>query len=162
MEKEIVIAGGCFWGVEKYFSLVKGVTKTTVGYANGKIVNPKYEDLKKGIDNSSEAVKICYNEEISLLELLKLFLLVIDPYSLNKQGEDIGEQYRTGVYYINNEDEAIIKDYFNKVLNKDYKIEVLPLKSFYLAEEYHQKYLDKNPSGYCHINMARLPSEYRK
>ena len=162
MEKEIILAGGCFWGVEKYFSLVKGVVNTKVGYANGNLINPKYEDLKSGLDSSSEEVRIIYNDDISLIELLKLYLIIVDPYSLNKQGEDEGIQYRTGIYYTNPSDEAIIKEYLKKNLKDNYKIEVLPLNSFYDAETYHQKYLEKNPGGYCHINMNKLPNEYKK
>lgn len=161
--KTIYFAGGCFWGVEKYFSLVKGVISTKVGYANGTKDNPRYEDLKSHLDNASETVEIKYDENvISLDKLLELLLRVIDPYSINKQGEDEGEQYRTGVYYLNKEEESFIKQYFNKYLNKDYKIEVLPLSKFFLAEEYHQEYLNKNPNGYCHINMAKLKPNERK
>ena len=161
--KTIYLAGGCFWGVEKYFSLAKGIVSTEVGYANGTLLNPKYEDLKSGRDDASETVKIDYDENIiSLEKILELFLRVVDPYSINKQGEDEGLQYRSGVYFINPSDEKIIKDYFLKKLNQDYKIEVLPLNRFYSAEEYHQDYLDKNPNGYCHINMAKLKPEERK
>ena len=161
--KIIYFAGGCFWGVEKYFSMARGVLDTKVGYANGTLPNPTYEDLKHGKDNASETVMIMYDEnQVSLEKLLELYLRVVDPYSINKQGEDIGIQYRTGVYYIDMNDAPIIKNYFKKELKEDYKIEVLPLKSFYLAEEYHQDYLDKNPQGYCHINMAKLKPEERK
>lgn len=161
--KTIYFAGGCFWGVEKYFSMAKGVIETKVGYANGKLNNPSYEDLKSGRDNASETVEIKYDENIvSLNKLLELLLRVIDPYSVNKQGEDEGVQYRTGVYFVNKEDEKLIKDYFSKRLNNDYKVEVLPLQKFFLAEEYHQDYLNKNPNGYCHINMAKLKLEERK
>ena len=86
----------------------------------------------------------------------------MDPYSKNKQGGDEGIQYRTGVYYLNKEEEVIIKNYFSSVNLKNYMIEVLPLKKFYPAEEYHQKYLEKNPTGYCHINMAKLKDDERK
>lgn len=100
--KTIYFAGGCFWGVEKYFSMAKGVIETKVGYANGKLNNPSYEDLKSGRDNASETVEIKYDENIvSLNKLLELLLRVIDPYSVNKQGEDEGVQYRTGVYFVN-------------------------------------------------------------
>lgn len=161
--KIIYFAGGCFWGVEKYFSMARGVLDTKVGYANGTLPNPTYEDLKYGKDNASETVMIMYDEnQVSLEKLLELYLRVVDPYSINKQGEDEGIQYRTGVYYIDMNDAPIIKNYFKKELKEDYKIEVLPLKSFYLAEEYHQDYLDKNPQGYCHINMAKLKPEERK
>ena len=161
--KTIYFAGGCFWGVQKYFSLVKGVLETEVGYANGTKDNPSYQDLKKGYDDASETVKIIYDENIvSLEKLLELLLRVINPYSVNKQGEDEGVQYRTGVYFINPEDELIVKQYFKKHLNDDYKIEILPLKKYFLAEEYHQDYLNKNPTGYCHINMAKLNPDERK
>lgn len=161
--KTIYFAGGCFWGVEKYFSLVKGVESTRVGYANGKLDNPSYEDLKNGLDTASETVKIDYDESIiSLEKLLELYLRVVDPYSLNKQGEDEGLQYRTGVYYLDSKDEQIIRNYFSSHLDNNFKIEILPLAKFFLAEEYHQDYLHKNPNGYCHINMAKLKKEEMK
>lgn len=161
--KTIYLAGGCFWGVEHFFSLAKGIINTEVGYANGTLDNPKYEDLKHGLDDASETVKIDYDENIiSLEKILELYLRVVDPYSVNKQGEDEGVQYRTGVYYQNDIDKETIKKYFAKVLQKDYKIEVTQLNKFYTAEEYHQDYLDKNPQGYCHINMAKLKPEERK
>ena len=153
----IYLAGGCFWGVEKYLSLAKGVISTTVGYANGTKENPSYLDLKTGQDDASETVKIDYDEDIiSLEKLLELYLRVIDPFSLNKQGEDEGIQYRTGIYYLDLTEKRRIISYFAKVGLVNHKIEILPLKKFFSAEEYHQKYLDKNPSGYCHINMAVL------
>ena len=161
--KTIYFAGGCFWGVEKYFSLAKGVFATAVGYANGTKDNPSYLDLKSGLDDASETVKIEYDENIvSLEKLLELFLRVIDPFSLNKQGEDEGVQYRSGIYYVDSGDKLIVENYFKSIGLTNYKIEVLPLKKFFLAEEYHQKYLDKNPGGYCHINMAKLREDERK
>lgn len=161
--KKIYFAGGCFWGVEHFFSMVKGVEQTKVGYANGVLDNPTYLDLKSGRDSASETVEIIYDESlISLNKLLELLLRVIDPYSMNKQGEDEGIQYRTGVYYLDKNEEKEIKEYFSKHLNPNYKIEILPLNKFYLAEEYHQDYLNKNPNGYCHINMAQLKPEERK
>ncbi len=161
--KTIYLAGGCFWGVEKYFSMAKGVISTKVGYANGSIKNPSYEDLKKGRDDASETVKIEFDETVvSLEKLLEYYLRVVDPYSLNKQGEDEGIQYRTGIYFEDESDEEIIKNYFASVLEDDYLIEVLPLRSFYDAEEYHQKYLDKNPDGYCHIRLNFLREDERK
>ena len=161
--KTIYLAGGCFWGVEHFFSLAKGIINTEVGYANGTLDNPKYEDLKHGLDDASETVKIDYDENvISLEKILELYLRVVDPYSVNKQGEDEGMQYRTGVYYQNDSDKEAIKKYFDNVLEKDYKIEVVKLNKFFTAEEYHQDYLNKNPQGYCHINMAKLKPEERK
>ena len=161
--KTIYLAGGCFWGVEHFFSLAKGVINTEVGYANGTLDNPKYEDLKHGLDDASETVKVDYDENvISLKKILELYLRVVDPYSVNKQGEDEGVQYRTGIYYQNDTDKQIVKEYFARVLEKDYKIEVVRLNKFLPAEEYHQDYLNKNPQGYCHINMAKLKPEERK
>ena len=161
--KTIYLAGGCFWGVEHYFSLAKGIIETEVGYANGTKDHPRYEDLKHGLDDASETVKIIYDEKlISLEKILELYLRVVDPYSINKQGEDEGVQYRTGIYYIDDSDETIIKNYFARVLKPDYKIEVKSLNKFFKAEEYHQDYLNKNPTGYCHINMAKLKPEERK
>ena len=161
--KTIYLAGGCFWGVEHFFSLAKGIINTEVGYANGTLDNPKYEDLKHGLDDASETVKVDYDEKvISLEKILELYLRVVDPYSVNKQGEDEGVQYRTGIYYQNDTDKQIIKDYFARTLEKDYKIEVVRLNKFFSAEEYHQDYLNKNPQGYCHINMAKLKPEERK
>ena len=161
--KEIYFAGGCFWGVEKYFSMAKGVINTVVGYANGTKDNPSYLDLKHGLDDASETVKIDYDEQvISLEKLLELYLRVVDPYSLNKQGEDEGIQYRTGIYYLSNDDKQIVGSYFQSIGLVNHRIEILPLKKFFSAEEYHQKYLDKNPNGYCHINMAKLKDDERK
>ena len=163
MNKKIYFAGGCFWGVEKYFSMAKGVVDTKVGYANGTMNNPRYEDLKYGLDDASETVEIFYDDStISLEKLLELLLRVINPYSINKQGEDEGIQYRTGVYFLNKDDEQIIKNYLATHIEGKYAIEVLPLKTFFLAEDYHQDYLNKNPNGYCHINMAKLKPEERK
>ena len=161
--KTIYLAGGCFWGVEHFFSLAKGIINTEVGYANGTLDNPKYEDLKHGLDNASETVKVDYDENIiSLEKILELYLRVVDPYSVNKQGEDEGVQYRTGIYYQDDTDKQIIKDYLAHTLQKDYKIEVVRLNKFFTAEEYHQDYLNKNPQGYCHINMTKLKPEERK
>ena len=161
--KTIYFAGGCFWGVEKYFSMAKGVISTEVGYANGTKDNPSYLDLKHGLDDASETVKIEYDESVvSLEKLLELYLRVVDPFSINKQGEDEGIQYRTGIYYLNMEDKDIVEAYFKSIGLVNHKIEILSLKKFFSAEEYHQKYLDKNPTGYCHINMAKLRDEERK
>lgn len=160
--KTIYLAGGCFWGVEHFFSLAKGIVETEVGYANGTLDNPKYEDLKHGLDDASETVRVVYDESvISLEKILELYLRIVDPYSINKQGEDVGIQYRTGIYYVDNEYD-FIKNYLDKNLNKDYKIEIKKLNKFFKAEEYHQDYLNKNPQGYCHINMAKLKPEERK
>lgn len=161
--KTIYLAGGCFWGMERYFSSVKGVTSTLVGYANGTIDNPSYLDLKSGRDNAAETLKIEFDENLIFLEkILELFLRVVDPFSINKQGEDEGLQYRSGIYYLDESDKKRIIEYFDSVNLKDYAIEIIPLNKFYKAEEYHQNYLLKNPNGYCHINLASLRDDEKK
>ena len=158
--KEIYLAGGCFWGTEKYLSLIKGIVATEVGYANGNTNNPTYEEVCYEGTGHVETVKVMYNpEELSLAFLLKLFYEAIDPVAKNRQGNDIGTQYRTGVYYIDEQDRGTILASLDE-LQKSYKnplaIEVMQLLNYYSAEEYHQKYLDKNPQGYCHINEERF------
>ena len=163
MKKIIYLAGGCFWGVEAYYQMLKGITSTTVGYANGNIANPTYEELLKGVATHAETVKIEYDTNIIILEeILEHFLRFVNPYSINRQGYDIGIQYRSGVYFEDINDELVIRNYFDKVLDKSYKIEVLPLINYYLAEEYHQNYLIKNPNGYCHVNLNLLKKSERK
>ncbi len=153
--KRIYFAGGCFWGTEHFMKMIEGVLDTTVGYANGNTENPTYEEVCKDNTGFAEAVEVTYNpERITLSELIRLFFKTIDPTSLNRQGGDIGEQYRSGIYYIEEDDESVIQEELNK-LRKKYKkaivTEALPLKNFYRAENYHQDYLYKYPNGYCHI-----------
>lgn len=154
MEK-IYLAGGCFWGLQKFMDQFDGIVQTTVGYANGKTENPTYEDVKSQSSDHSETVEVIYNPSvITLREILEKFYLVIDPTSLNKQGEDEGRSYRTGIYYVTAEDLTVINDVTSSEQAKHDKkivVEIEPLKNFYPAEEYHQKYLEKNPGGYCHI-----------
>lgn len=156
--KELVLGGGCFWGVEEYMSRIPGVVDTKVGYANGALKNPTYEEVCTGETGHVEACYVKYEEnEISLSGLLDKFWEVIDPTLKDRQGNDIGSQYRTGIYYIDRGDFSIIKDSFNMVQKKYKKpilTEVEPLTSFYDAEEYHQDYLKKNPHGYCHIKLS--------
>lgn len=155
MSSEIYLAGGCFWGMEKYLSLIEGVESTQVGYANGNKLFPTYEEVCNN-SGHAETVKVVYNpEEITLKELLNLYFEAIDPTSLNKQGGDTGIQYRTGIYYIDENDLPVIKqaiDELQKKYDKPVVIEVEPLRNYSPAEEYHQKYLEKNPGGYCHIS----------
>ena len=150
----IYLAGGCFWGVQKYFDQFDGVLATEVGYANGPEEAPSYRDVCNS-SGHAETVKIEYDPEvISLKELLDYYFMVIDPLSINRQGNDRGIQYRTGIYYT---DESQLPEI--KTVNREQEekmgaklaVEMEPLKNFYTAEEYHQKYLDKNPGGYCHI-----------
>ncbi|MFL0267432.1 peptide-methionine (S)-S-oxide reductase MsrA [Candidatus Clostridium radicumherbarum] len=153
--KEIVLAGGCFWGIEEFLSRIEGVLETEVGYANGRTPNPSYEDVCYKNTGYAEACYIRYDEkELKLEKLLEKFWSVIDPTTLNRQGPDLGSQYRTGIYYIDELDkESTIKSKEKEQLKYDKKIvtEIKPLENFYKAEEYHQKYLKKNPGGYCHI-----------
>lgn len=158
--KVIYLAGGCFWGVQKFFDQFVGVIKTTVGYANGKTENPVYKDVKAGISRHAETLKIEYDENIiSLRQLLDYYYMIIDPISLNKQGEDEGISYRTGIYYVDDSDLATINEVTSKIQAKyedKLAVEIKPLDNFYEGEEYHQKYLDKNPNGYCHIGKNLL------
>jgi len=155
--KEIVLAGGCFWGVEEFMSRIEGVVETKVGYANGTVAHPSYEDVCTGTTGHAEACYVKYDEnKISLKELLDKFWSVIDPTLLNRQGEDVGSQYRTGIYYIYDEDLEIIEESLKREqakYDKPIVTEIEPLTCFYYAEEYHQRYLKKNPDGYCHIKL---------
>ena len=156
--KEIYVAGGCFWGTEHYLKQIEGVTATEVGYANGIIKNPTYEDVCTDKTQFAEAVHITYDPKVISLDfLLGLYFKSIDPTSINKQGNDRGSQYRTGVYYTDPADLPTIKKVFEeeqKQIHGKIAVEVKPLKNFYTAEEYHQDYLDKHPTGYCHLPAA--------
>lgn len=158
--KEIYLAGGCFWGIDKYMSVIKGVVETESGYANGHTEDPTYREVCTGKTGHTETVKVVYDATVTGLDvLLPLFYAAIDPTAINRQGGDIGSQYRTGVYYVDSDNKEII-DSSILTLAKQYKkpiaVEVLPLKNYYPAEEYHQKYLDKNPNGYCHISKEKI------
>lgn len=159
LEKEIFLSGGCFWGVEAFFKKITGVSKTTCGYANGQGINPSYEDVCKGDQSFVECVHLVYDADIlSLNKVLKAFFMIIDPTSVNKQGGDVGIQYRTGIYTVNHDDISEIKAFVDEIRkNYQYPIvtEILPLANFYPAEDYHQDYLDKNPQGYCHVNLSK-------
>jgi len=161
----IYLAGGCFWGVEAYYQQLKGVIETEVGYANGDSENPSYEDLVYHRANHAETVKVVFDDRIiPLVKILEHFLRIVDPYSLNRQGNDIGIQYRSGVYYVNDSDKDVIKQYFDSqnCSSQPFAIEVIKLKNFYKAEDYHQDYLIKNPYGYCHVDMRKIKKEERK
>ena len=153
--KTIYFAGGCFWGTEHYFKMIKGVVGTTVGYANSIMENPSYKDVCSGDTLAAETVKVDYDPSLVSLEFLtRMFFHAIDPTSLNRQGNDIGTQYRTGIYYTDNEDLAEIYKVFEEqrsMTKGEIVVEVKALQNFYAAEEYHQDYLDKNPDGYCHL-----------
>lgn len=168
--KQIWLAGGCFWGVEAYFTRVYGVADAASGYANGRTQSPTYEDVGSG-SGHAETVRVTYDpDRVSLERLLKLYFKIIDPTSLNKQGNDRGLQYRTGIYFQDDADqqtaEAVVKSvqagYRTPIVT-----ELKPLANFSLAEDYHQDYLEKHPDGYCHtdfssLNNVTLPPERRK
>ncbi len=155
--KKIYLAGGCFWGVEEYFSRIDGVTNTTVGYANSNTTNPTYKDICEHKVLAIETVLVEFDETKASLDLLlDKYFAIIDPTSIDKQGEDEGYQYKTGIYYQNEEFLPIILSKINEEQNKyTNKIvtEVKQLENFFDAEEYHQDYLKKNPTGYCHIKL---------
>lgn len=158
--KEIVLAAGCFWGVEAYFSKVKGVVETEVGYANGNTENPTYDEVCHMNTGHAEACYIKFDDnQISLGELLKKYWKIVDPTVIDRQGPDVGAQYRTGIYYMDNADVSIIKESVSEE-QKSYKNEIVtevkPLENYYKAEEVHQKYLEKNPRGYCHIDLSQV------
>lgn len=156
--KTIYLAGGCFWGVEAYFARIEGVIATQTGYANSHIDSPSYEAVCTGQTHAVEAIKLDYDpSKITLPELLQYYFRIIDPTSLNQQGHDKGTQYRVGVYYTDADDHAVIAIALGeeaKRYDKPLVVENQPLDNFYPAEDYHQKYLDKNPTGYCHVNLA--------
>lgn len=167
---EIYLAGGCFWGLEEYFSRIEGVKKTTVGYANGQVESTNYQLIHQ--TDHAETVHLIYDEKrVSLREILLYYFRVIDPLSVNKQGNDVGRQYRTGVYYTDEGDKAVIEQVFaeqEKQLGRKIAVELEPLRHYVLAEDYHQDYLKKNPGGYCHINVNDAyqplvdPGQYEK
>lgn len=160
--KTIYLAGGCFWGLQKFFDQFDGVASTEVGYANGPDKKPSYQEVCAS-SGHAETVRIDYDEQkISLEKLLEYYFMVIDPPSVNRQGNDTGIQYRTGIFYTDEEQLPAITASFDREKKKaGAKLAVLvePLKNFYSAEEYHQKYLDKNPGGYCHIPRSYFSLE---
>ncbi len=164
--KRIILAGGCFWGVEAYFKLLKGVLRTKVGYANGNFENPTYEDLIRHKATHAEAVAITYEETVIKLEtLLEHLFRFIDPTSVDKQGNDLGHQYRSGIYYRDDKDLEVINAFLESkkpLYKKPLAIEVERELQFFDAETYHQDYLDKNPHGYCHVNLNLVRPEEKK
>lgn len=157
---EIYLAGGCFWGLQKFIDQFEGVMETEVGYANGPETSPSYEDVCRS-SGHAETVRVEFDEEkLPLEKLLDFYFMVIDPVSVNRQGHDTGIQYRTGIYYTDPEQLDVIRKVYDEQEAKagqPLAVELEPLKYFFSAEEYHQKYLEKNPGGYCHI-----PAEFYK
>ena len=164
-QKEIYLAGGCFWGTELYTSLVYGVVSAESGYANGATSHPSYREVCSG-SSHAETVHIVYDPaKVSLDQLLLAFYDSIDPTVKDRQGNDIGRQYRSGIYYVPNADgsesadAAVIRsslDALQQRIGKPVAIEMGPIVNFYRAEDDHQEYLVKNPNGYCHISPALI------
>ena len=152
--KTIFLAGGCFWGMQKFLDQFEGVTFTEVGYANGPDEAPSYREVCEN-SGHAETVRVDYDETaLSLPELLRFYFMVIDPTSVNRQGMDAGIQYRTGIYYTDESQLDAICAVCTEVeakVGQPLAVEVKPLENYFPAELYHQKYLDKNPGGYCHI-----------
>ena len=157
MLKDIYLAGGCIWGAEHFFKQIEGVAFTEVGFANGNTPDPTYKEVYTDTTGYAETVHIRYdNEKVGLKFLLRMFFKAIDPTSLNKQGEDEGTRYRTGIYYVDPADLPAIRTVFDEVqrtLAAPVVVEVELLRNFFRAEDYHQDYLDKNPDGYCHLPL---------
>ena len=155
----IYLAGGCFWGIEAYFQRINGVIHTTVGYANGTTEHPSYEDVVHRNTGHAETVCITYNsDQLTLADLLQYYFRIIDPTSLNRQGNDCGTQYRTGIYYTDPADKAVIDQALadeQRKYTQKLAVESGPLQQFFEAEDYHQDYLHKNPNGYCHIDVRQ-------
>ena len=156
----IYLAGGCFWGTQHYMSLLYGVIDTEVGYANGNVANPTYQQVYTDQTGHVECVKVTYdNNIISLKTLCRLFFKSIDPLLKNRQGDDCGTRYRTGIYWVHESDKPVINEVFQEVQSKydvPLAVEILPLDSFYTGEDYHQDYLIKNPDGYCHLPLSLM------
>lgn len=154
--KTIYFAGGCFWGTEHFFKQISGVVATTAGYANSRVPDPSYKDVCTGTTMAAEAVEVRYDpSRVGLRTLIAMYFLTIDPLSVNRQGNDIGTQYRTGIYYTDERQRHVAEEAVKSLsdsLRQQVAVEVMPLLNFYPAEEYHQDYLEKTPGGYCHIN----------
>lgn len=159
--KEIYLAGGCFWGVQAYFDRMLGVVYTNVGYANGESDETDYYSIDE--TGHAETIYVVYDPEVlSLKELLGYYYGIIEPTVLNRQGNDVGIQYRTGIYYADEADLETIQMATSEEQMKHPEpivTEIEPLKNYVLAEEYHQDYLVKNPGGYCHVDLSQIPRE---
>ena len=157
MIKSIYFAGGCFWGTEHFFKQIEGVTFTETGYANGSTPDPTYRQVYTDTTGYAETVHVEYDNDVIDLEfLVRMFFRAIDPTSFNRQGEDVGTRYRTGIYYTDAEELPYIKKIYDEI-GRQYEsplvVELEPLKNFYRAEDYHQDYLENNPDGYCHLPL---------
>ncbi len=163
MNEEIIIAAGCFWGVEKLYKELEGVLNTQVGYLGGKSSNPTYEQICNANTGHYEAVKIEFDQSmISLKEILKYFFTLHDPTQENGQHNDIGDQYKSAIFVANKTQKMIARELISKIESmkifpKQLATKIIDLPKFYEAEQYHQNYLDKNPDGYmCHYISKKI------
>ncbi|WP_297212095.1 MULTISPECIES: bifunctional methionine sulfoxide reductase B/A protein [Thermodesulfovibrio] len=157
--EQIILGGGCFWGVQAYFKRVKGVNRTVVGYSGGWKEHPTYEEVCTGRTGHAEVILVTFDPKvISLERILRHFFKIHDPSTKDRQGPDIGPQYRSAIYYFDEAQKEIIDKVIEEVKSKGIRVttEVSKAKNFYKAEEYHQDYLDKNPGGYCHVNLNKI------
>ena len=161
MEKrQIYLAGGCFWGLEKLMQSIPGVLDAVSGYANGTSeADANYKTVCGGKTNFRETVLVTYDPaRVSLDQLLFAYYAVVDKTAVNRQGHDIGTQYQAGVYYADDASKAVVERVaaVERARTTGFAVEIKPLENFFPAEEYHQDYLDKNPGGYCHIPFAEI------
>jgi peptide-methionine (S)-S-oxide reductase len=163
------IAGGCFWCVEAAFKIIKGVELVEPGYTGGLIPNPSYEQVSSGQSEHAEAVQITFNPKIiSFKEILEIFFAIHDPTTLNRQGNDIGTQYRSAIFYHNPEQqqtaEQVIADLEKqKIWGNAIVTQLVPFETFYPAEEYHQEYFANNPyQPYCQVVVAPKVAKFRQ
>lgn len=164
MEK-IYLAGGCFWGVERYFQQLNGVSSTTVGYAQAGRTNPTYEEVYTGKIKAVETVEVEYDpNQINVSKLLEHLFRFIDPTTKDRQGADVGSHYRVGVFCLNPEQQAQAEEFVHEKRKQysEFYFTVEKLENYYLAEDYHQNYLLKNENGYCHVNFGLILNSEKK
>ncbi|PXX95469.1 peptide-methionine (S)-S-oxide reductase MsrA [Halomonas sp. LBP4] len=169
VKEECILGGGCFWCLESIFSMVKGVEHVECGYAGGGTNNPTYEDVCKGRTGHAEVVKIVYNEEkISFEDILSVFFAIHDPTTLNRQGNDVGTQYRSAIFYTNTYQKEVANTFIKRLENdKEFLspivTEVVPQSSYFPAEEYHNRFFEKNPSNaFCRYSIPPKISKLKK
>jgi len=170
MSQEIAtLGGGCFWCTEAVFSDLKGVVKVESGYSGGTVANPSYEEVCTGRTGHAEVAQVTFDPEvISYKEILEIFFTVHDPTTLNRQGADVGTQYRSVIFYHNNEQRAVAEQVIKEItaagiLDAPVVTQVEPLKAFYKAEDYHQQYFENNPrQSYCQIVIAPKVRKFRE
>ncbi len=170
MTQTITLGGGCFWCTEAVYVRVRGVTDVESGYSNGHVARPSYEQVCTGDTGHNEVVKLTFDEEvISLRQILEIFFTIHDPTSLNRQGNDVGTQYRSGIYFSTPEQEQVARETMAEMARdeafagKPIVTEVLPLANYWLAEDYHQDYFERNPNqGYCAFVVGPKVEKFRK